>query len=463
LDNPARRAQFVHDYVAHEAPFVKLVHQPQSGLVYDGINLSPETGWLKSFRQFSAPSKECLDLGLLCKVLEKDPLALELMTPQAARSILAQKIRTYQSFTRRHPGYGGYLPWYIVGERIEPTPDWKNEIPGLDNGEWVWAMLLVERQLRLSGDGELAEQYRDYIEGMRDRAVPLFYDAKRKLIRADVGIDPSDPQSPPKAGKHLDYLTGEHGVHEGVMQVLFVDLLGRHLPADGERAIWNATTMKRVETRWGTTWQGYWGSAHESWAYLFLPLRQIPEFAQLFRIREAIRSNNAVDRHYPGFATSALEPGGPGYLDGAGIEGVGSQPIRNNQLFTLYGAFPSLLDPASRPDALAWVLNMLSAPRMEGPLGAGEAGTNDGRKTTAAKTVDGTYPNLLALMGGLERESAAMMRERGIYDHFVRIMKGEYAETFAGAPIREPAKMVPPEARVPMGLESDYQVSGDSL
>ena len=462
LAQPALCQKFIREYVRREKPFVTVVHHPESGLVYDGINLNPETGEVASPRRFSAPSKECLDLGLLVKVLEKNSLALEVMSPQAALEILTKKIHTYRRFHERYPGYGGYLPWYVVSDRIEPTPDWKNEIPGLDNGEWIWSLLMVTRQLRESGNLELASEYQRYVDLLRDRAVPLFYDPQRKLVRADVGIEPHNPESPGVKGHHLDYLTGEHGVHEGMMQVLFVTLLGRALPADAEGAIWGATRMKRVETEWGTTWQGYWGSAHESWAYLFLPLRDIPEFGQLFRTREIIRSQNAVSHGYPGFATSALEPGGPGYLDGAGIEGVNSQPIRNNHLYTLYGDFPMLLEFSTHPEpggnvAAAWLLNMLNGPKMQGPLGAGEAGTNDGTKTTAAKTVDGSLPILLALMGGLSQECSATMAELGVKDRFVKIMSGEYQETFGSEPLRLKAGFAAPTVHIPLGRQAEYR------
>ncbi|CAN0463038.1 unnamed protein product, partial [Phaeothamnion confervicola] len=221
-----------------------------------------------------------------------------------------------------------------------------------------------------------------------------------------------------------------------MMILLFVTLMGDGLPPGATKNIWDSTKMVRVETPYGTTWQGWYGSSHESWQYLFLPMRDRPEFRQLFKIREIIRSQNANAHHYPGFATSALDPAGDGkgYLDGAGIEGVTGQKLRNQHIYTLYGAFPSLLlysDDPSKPNlALTWVLNMLKAPRMQGPIGAGEAGTNDGAHVTPAKTCDGTYPNLLALMGGLEKESAEMMKEQGVYDKFLEILGGEYKEAF---------------------------------
>ena len=170
-------------------------------------------------------------------------------------------------------------------------------------------------------------KYKDYIAMLRANAIKMFYDEKAGKVRADVHI-----VSPERADSLYEtiinkpgrctYLTGEHGVHEGVMMVLFVTLFGENFPEYERSIVWSDIKMKRVEHKYGTTWEAYWGSAHESWAYLFLPLRDIPGYKNLFRIREIIRCQNAVERGYPGFATSANKPGGDGYLDGAGIEGV---------------------------------------------------------------------------------------------------------------------------------------------
>ncbi|MEW6284322.1 MAG: hypothetical protein AB1758_37250, partial [Candidatus Eremiobacterota bacterium] len=166
-----------------------------------------------------------------------------------------------------------------------------------------------------------------------------------------------------------------------------------------------------------------------------------------------------AQRGYPGFATSTNAPGRDGYLDGAGIEGIGSQPIRNNHTFAVYGVFPALLEFAGAPanPALVWLHNMLRAPHMQGPMGGGESGTNDGAAASHVKTVDGSLPNVLALLGGLERETASMLRERGAYDRFRDLMQAEYAEAFGDQPLREPVGFALPTVEVPRDKLPDYQ------
>ena len=468
FSRPTRAREFVEQYIRHEAPFFKAARHPQTSISYDGINLNPQTGQLQSVRHYSAPSKECLDLGLLIKGLEGHPLAALLISPEAperapgvAAQMLARKLSGYQAWYAKYPGFRGYMPWFDT-DTLEPTNFVAGDIPGLDNGEWIWVMLVAERELRLRGHKELARGYAQYVDRMCKSAVALFWDPQKRLQRANVRIaDPKNPESPIVAQD--SYLRGEHGVHEGVMILLFVTLLGEGLPPAASRDIWNSTRMVRVETRYGTTWQGWNGSSHESWQYLFLPMRDIPQFRQLFRIREIIRSQNAVARHYPGFATAALDPRGDGgpYLEGAGIEDIGSQKLKNQHIYTLYGAFPSLLlyadDPTKPNLGLTWVLNMLKPNRMQGPLGAGEAGTNDGAHVAPVKTTDGTYPNLLALMGGLERETADMMKERGVYQGFLDILNNEYKEAFGSAPLKEPCVFLSPTQAVPQGVLPDYQ------
>ncbi len=55
--------------------------------------------------------------------------------PQIAFDILELKLQTYISFNATYPGFGGYLPWYLSnGSDVQPTWDWVNRVPALDNG-----------------------------------------------------------------------------------------------------------------------------------------------------------------------------------------------------------------------------------------------------------------------------------------------------------------------------------------
>ncbi len=462
LESPERADAFVRDYFEHEKDFFREARDPSSGLTVDGVALDPVSGEMTDVRFWSAPSKECLDMGLLVKALGGRE---ELCTGADAARILGQKMDAYERFDRQQPGYGGFLPWFYGGTDLHATPDWHGDAPGLDNGEWLWTMLAAEKALRDSGHPELAERYGRYNEKLRENVVKMFFDADACKVRGDVHI--SDPYSADATYStnhgvpgRADYLTGEHGVHEGMMLVLYLTLLGKGLPEGASERIWDGIKMQRIEHPHGTTWQGFWGSAHESWAYLFLPLRDMEGYRDLFRIREEIRTNNAVDHAYPGFATSANKPGEEGYIDGAGIEGIGSQAIRNNHTYAIYGAFPLLLECAGKAGpnvGLLWLHNMLLGPRMQGPAGAGEAGTNDGTAASYVKTVDGSFPNLLAMQGGLEVEMASVLREKGVYDRFRAIMQHEYDETFADAPLREPGGFAFPATPIPQGHLPPYE------
>lgn len=444
MNNPEKAEAFIKDYITHEAPYFTIARHPDSGLSFDGVNLDENTGKLKDVRNWSAPSKECLDIALCIKAILGDPKASLLLcandpskASDIAADILKKKMDTYERFNMECPGYGGFIPWFKSGSDIKPTPDWENQIPGLDNGEWVWSLLVAELALKQKGYGDLARRYGNYNEMLSNNVVKMFYDPSTGKVRGDIKV--TNPQSPdssyePAPGK-CDYLAGEHGVHEGSMMLLYVTLFGKGLPEGASDKIWGSTKMKRVETKWGTTWEAWAGSSHESWAHLLLPLRDIPAYNTLFRIREKIRSHNAAERGYPGFASSTNEPGGKGYLSACGIEGIGTLEPEHNNVFAIYGAFPMLLEfsgkkPPSGNFGLAWLLNMLKTQKIQGPLGGGESATNDGKHISPMKTIDGTFPNILAMTGGLSKETAELLKNRGLYGRFKEIIEGELKEGF---------------------------------
>jgi len=293
-------------------------------LTYDGWNLNKESGVPDTVRYWSAPSKESLDIAICIKAIAGNKDA-QLLIPDGnaekaistALEILKGKLDSYNSFNQRYPGYGGFLPWFLSGAEMDPTDDWKGELPGLDNGEWVWSMLTAEHVLRQLGHQDLADKYAEYNRKLKENSVKIFFDKSAGKVRGDVKITNAASAGSSyetilsKPGR-ATYLTGEHGVHEGFMKVMFVTLFGKGLTQGEKDTIWNSIDMVRVENKYGTTWQAYWGSAHEEWAWLFLPFGDLPEYQQLFRIREIIRSNNARERRYPGFASSTNQPVGTG-------------------------------------------------------------------------------------------------------------------------------------------------------
>jgi hypothetical protein len=468
LGDPVRAAAFQDDYLAHEAEFFARARDPRSGLTFDGLNLDPGTGLATGVRAFSAASKECLDLGLCVKALYGDPTIAKVVSPRdpsqapaLAAEILAKKIRSYQAYAKDYPGFAGYFTWFESGEKARPTRDWAKAIPTLDLGEMMWALLLAEKALRDTGRGELAQAYKAYNDALQSRAYEAFFEPSKGGIRGHVEV--SDPKDPHSRFSGTAITTGEHGVHEGQMMILYMTLFGG-LSEQQKDKIWDGIKMTRVEHKHGTTWQGFWGSPHEEWGHLFLPYRDHKGFADLFRIREKIRSQNASERGYPGFAASAHHPGGQGYAAAAGVEGVNSQPLEFQNTYTPYGAFPMLLQFAGHLTGnigLAWLHNMLLGPRQQGPLGAGESGDNSGQHAPPVKTIDATFTNLLAMAGGLAKETAALLREKGKYQEFMRRIDGEYRETFGGVRLREPEEFGLPRGPAPAAL-APYAVPSPS-
>lgn len=459
LHEPERREEFLRRYVAGEAPFFKIARNPRSGLSYDGYNLDPTTGHPKEARKFSAPSKECLDIAILTKAIAKDPLANQLISADEAAEVMRRKIRSYRQWYARKPGYGGYFPWFKAGEKIVPTDDWVGAICGLDNGEMLWALLAAEDALKQNGYREIGQEVADWNAQLRSKVVDIFYDPVAGLVRGDpLVVSPDDPNSEYRTNpKKATWLSGEHGVHEGIMLVLYVTLYGEGLPAEARERIWSGTRMLRIEHPYGTSWQGWYGSVHEEWAYLFLPYRDLPEYRDLFRIRQAIRTQDAAAERFPGLRGSALAPDGSGYWTLSGIEGLTRhKELKNQHMFTPYGAFPVILQ--DRAVGAAWLLNMLQGPRQQGPLGGGESGTADGRHASACKTMDVTLTTVLSVLRGLDKEIAARMRADGVYDDFVAILRQEYVESFGPAPLNEPAVLTGPTAPVPREHLADYEL-----
>jgi len=467
--DPARAAELTQEYLQGEAKFFAAARNPVTGLSYDGVNLDPRTGQVNEVRSFSAASKECLDIAICIKALTGDPKAAIMVgngNPTRARSvaadILGKKLASYQEFLAEYPQFGGLLPWFKHAAPLTPMSfgDTPPAVPGLDLGEWLWSMLTAEKALRDNGFADLAKQYHDYNEQVRAKVASVFFDAKDQRVYGWF-----KPNEPDASADSLGHVEGEHAVHESVMLLWYITLFCDSIPETLRRQIWRDTQAKRVETDYGTTWQGFWGSPHEEWPALIAPMRDEPTYRELFTEREMIRTQNAAHRGYPGLAASANAPGDDpygAYFSEAGIEGVGSQKVVHNDVFAFYGAFPMLLEFSSLGPAqagnygLAWLVNMLHAPRAQTPVGAGESGFNDGTKAARIKTIDGSFTNDLAMMGGLEKETAAMLKEKGKYCEFLDLVRQQYAGILAQGPLNKPVGFALPQTTVPQGKLPEY-------
>lgn len=113
-----------------------------NGMSYDGTLLNSTTGIATAKHDFSAASKESLQVMVYAHALAGDIRAARFIHPQApenaseiAAAIMKKKLRAYLNFNQTYPGYGGFLPWFLSNETdLQPTSDWVNRVPALDNG-----------------------------------------------------------------------------------------------------------------------------------------------------------------------------------------------------------------------------------------------------------------------------------------------------------------------------------------
>jgi len=471
MTDPVKAKAFEKEYLQGESDYFSVARDKKTQLIYDGYNLSEDTGLIKDVRFWSAPSKESLDIGICIRALagdEKAALVLSKNNPSAAKEvaagILEKKMESYMDFYKENPGYSGFLPWIYIKDKVTAADGWEGQLPGLDNGEWVWSVVVAERELRKAGFSDVADQYGKYVDILTSKLSDIFYDKEAGKIRADVKV--VSPQSEDSKYETQINVPGKcahlSDFHEGLMLILFVLLFSKDMAEEDVSRIWKNIETKRVETEHGTTWEAWCGSSHESWAYMFFPYRDIPEYKDLFRIREKIRTQNAAERGYPGLASSTNEPGGTGYFSACGIENIGTMEPVHNDTFAIYGAFPLLQEFSDKPSegnyGLAWLLNMLKANKMQGPLGGGESASNDGKKVSCVKTVDGTFPNLLSMMGGIEKETGEMMKDYGIYDKFKGLMESKYRDAFGSEPLKEKCDFALPSVQVPVNSSEDYSI-----
>lgn len=475
LMNMRQAVRYMRTVAVRESRFQRpgVGYEPETGLTFDGHDVNVDTGALYGdARNASAASKESLDIALLVKVLQGDPTARLLVSPnprnpaaavRVAIDRLTRKINSYDSFNRRHPGFGGFLPWFrVAGEagarQMEPTDDWQNRVPGLDNGQLAWSVYHAEHALEQLGHHGLAARYGAQLDRMRRNVVRIFYDPTRRLLRAEARLLRPSTEAPVEAG----YVNNVEGyflddAYEGLMMNHFADLLGdwSHQP-EGRNAIWReprrepATYTTRAGQRI-TVVRAHWGSGHEAWGDLVLPYTDLPVARDLARNLESVRTVHAAESGRPGLAASASAPVGHNrgsrYVSAVGIPGIARQPIETDTVLAPYAAFPIAM--VDRPMFATWLRNMLDGPRVNGPHGMVEAFQVDGRAITPVMTWDGKVLPMMAWMGGIRDDVRRELQRDGLYDAFMARVRTDYQRfdprTIEGrdVPLSAPTAAVP--------------------
>ena len=176
---------FAQDVLYWEGQF----HQNNVGyntvnaMTYDGTLLNPETGLANNSEKhpFSAASKESLQIMVYAHAIVGDTRAARFVYPQApedaaqwAVAMMSTKLQTYLEFNKTYPGFGGFLPWFLSNEtKIQPTSDWVNRVPALDNGELIWAVYAAVQALNQSDAVEwrqLAQGWQKWLDYTKENA-----------------------------------------------------------------------------------------------------------------------------------------------------------------------------------------------------------------------------------------------------------------------------------------------------
>ena len=435
LERKAKK--FIKEYLKWEHKYFKIARL--LGIAMDGWDISYKTLKPLKRREHTASSKEALDLMVLTRVLSGNEYALQLASEkgnllearESVLTILREKIKSYKQYNEDYPGYGGFLTWIKVNTKVEPTDDWNDRVPALDNGEWIWGIYALYHTLENIGELTLAEEYKTYFTMLCKNAPIIFYDPELKKVRAEVkikDIHSTDIVASNYSNNIDDYFLDD--VHEGLL-FLYVLSLFSDLDESVLEHIWNDVKFEKIETAYGTMYKAWpeaaapVGSPHIKWTRIMVPELDNAMAMKISENQEVGRSN----LFSYGFPVSTNTPGAIGYTtyDPNVIAPYGTYSMIFQFVFKgklLVGNF-----------GLAWLQNTLNVDKMQGPKGSGESfsikkGTNKLKDISFLLTADGKMLIWCAIIGGIVDEVREALKKDGLYEKFTAIVEKEYAETF---------------------------------
>ena len=422
-------------------------------MTYDGTLLNDTTGlqWAQAGgrHNFSAASKESLHVMVLAQALAGDSSAVRVVSPNApsnapevAYGIMETKLATYLAFNQSYPGFGGFLPWYNnTYTTIEPTSDWVNRVPGLDNGELIWAVYGAVQALESSPKAKyrnLGKQWQAWLDYTKTNIARMFYLGDGKLcavVDLKQNLSPTDPKQnyTCEAGS-----TGSPGLlndpYEGELFTWWLYFFGGLSAAD-KNALWvkKRPQLKSVEyNKRGigpiTVQQGFWFSSHEQWKVLEMPYYDVNIVKRVYTNAERARTCHSASFHIPGeFASvnNVTDSSGQiiGYISNTGIPSISSQPTFENDVITPYAVFPTLLvlGEQGRAAGMAWWWNMVTGKKMQNPYGSTESERRDGTAVSSFVSWDSKITTVAALLGGVVDLAREKMQTDGIYGDFLTV------------------------------------------
>ncbi len=479
LKNTEKRAAFVTNVLAWEGQF----HQPGvayddiTGLTYDGHLIDFDTGELLGGpRNWSAPSKESLHIMLLAEAIAGNPRVQTFLSPSdisqakdIAFDLLNKKMDTFEKFNREHPGFGGFLPWFLITSRgMKPAEDWSKRVPALDNGQMAWAMLAAANTLKKAGYLDLAARYQNYFDELVKNMHMMFFDEKNEKIRGVTDI--RDTQAKPFKGNYANPRNLYHlGNFEGEMFVMLWSLYGG-ADTDLVEKMWNfkANTLKRIDfpTEEGevTIRQGWRLSGHEEWPFLMLPYLDDPLTKQIFRNIQIAKTAYSKEKGKSGLyasshGTVSRNVSELPYIDEVGIKGANDPRARVTETdkFAPYAAFPVIIE--DEVAGTAWLLNMIKGPKMQGPYGFSESVNQNGREIGPILTHDGKMTIVQSLANGVPGLGSPdilrdALKRDGKYEDFLKLINAMHKKVFGDIASLKGTQipLALPERSVPQGM-----------
>ncbi|KAF8997584.1 hypothetical protein BDQ17DRAFT_1363055 [Cyathus striatus] len=390
-----------------------------NGMTYDGTLLDPVTGVHNS-----------LHMMMLAHVIEGNPKAvrwilLHMEARGIAFSILQTKWETYSNFNKTYPGFGGFLPWFAHqgAAPLAPTWDWVNRVPGLDNGENIWAIYAVIEaldSLKRVEYQQLAQSWSSYLNYLKKTAQTIFYRGSGRICAVTNGLDSGGNP----------YLNDPY---EGQQFMWFIYLF-TGLNETEKQAIWDFKRLQLVAIDWNSqaiTVLRY----RKNWGWMQMPYTDVPLLSELYSNMERARTCNSRAKQIPGMFASVNNSTdvngqitGCKYISNAGIPSIANQTIQELDVITPYSTMNTTL--VNKTVGLAWWHSMVSAKRMQNLYGSSESTRVDGKATSAFASWDSKITTVNGLLGGVTALVKRHMQRDGIYSEFISVIDREYGLIF---------------------------------
>ncbi|KAF2111752.1 putative GPI anchored protein [Lophiotrema nucula] len=483
---------FVWDLLYWEGKFHQnnVGYNTANGMSYDGTLLDPQTGLhnISGLHPFSAASKESLHVMVLAHTIAGNHLAARFLSPgnlktapKLAFDILEKKLQTYLKFNETFPGFGGFLPWFLSNDtNLQPTLDWIDRVPALDNGELLWSVYAAVEALGRSKSAkyqELAKGWQTWLDYTKTTAAEikplnhnqLFYNGTGRVCAVTTIGNQSEAIGSPSQSYTCEGNNTLNDPYEGELFAWWLYLFSPHLTPSEKEELWVVKRPQLVAVDWHsntslgdvTVQKGYWFSSHEQWKLLEMPYTDVPLIERIFHNAERARTCNSFLNRNPGMYASVnniTDGTGQivGYISNAGIPSISFQQVQELDVITPYSVFPTIL--FNRSVGLAWWKNMVDGKGMQNPYGSTESERADGSGISSFVSWDSKITTVTALLGGVTDFVRSKMKSDGVYKEFIRVAQREYQLAFPGRLEGEHVGLCLPTVAVPnTGLVKDYE------